>query len=148
MWGRGELTWQSPAAAAGSEGRNRRASLGVPRPGKKRGGCSGGAVPGGPEPAANGRSRTPRLSQSEPAALALSNERPGRAGPLRGRCREARGPGAARGCGRAEPRVRGGGGGVGARGPRADGSRHSPTAEAAAYKGRAAVCAAGARNGL
>mgnify|MGYP001623133107 CR=1 FL=1 len=97
-----------------------------------------------PEPAANGRS----LRQSEPAALALSKERPGRAGPLRGRCREARGPGAARGCGRAEPRVRGGGGGVGARGPRADGSRHSPTAEAAAYKGRAAVCAAGARNGL
>lgn len=30
-----------------------------------------------PEPAANGRS----LRQSEPAALALSNERPGRAGP-------------------------------------------------------------------
>jgi len=69
--------------------------LGAARTAPAHSGCSGGAVrgrpgrerrrlrgePGGPEPAANGRSRALRLSQSEPAALPLSNERPGRAGP-------------------------------------------------------------------
>jgi len=36
--------------------------------------------PGGPEPAANGRSHALRLSQSQPAVLPLTNERPAWAG--------------------------------------------------------------------
>jgi len=73
--------------------------------------------PGCPERTANGGFRALRISQSEPAALPLTNERPRRAGPGPVLCISRTGTvsGAVRrsvpGCGRAEPGLLEAGGG-------------------------------------